>query len=344
MRKKYIAVFGLIVLFIIPGIVSRAQTTTGGADPQDAKELGREYTKLFYEGAFGTVWSKFDAAMQKVLGSEDNLKAFRGQVNQQLGDESSVESEEVASVSSARIYTRLARFKRVPDLIEVAWTMDEKGTVLGFYIRPAQKEAETQYLEYKTKTDLRVPFDGAWYVFWGGRTISQNYHAKVVDQRFALDIIMMKDGSSHAGDGLTNDQYHCFSKPIFAPGSGVIAAAVDGIEDNVPGVMNARQPVGNHVVIDHGNGEFSFLAHFKKGSLNVKEGQRIAPGELLGLCGNSGNSSEPHLHFHLQTTAVYSKGEGLPAQFQNYVADGKPVDRGEPVKGQTIERRSDSRP
>ena len=100
--------------------------------------------------------------------------------------------------------------------------------------------------------------------------------------------------------------------------------------------MNARQPVGNHIVIDHGNGEFSFLAHLRRGSLAIEVGQRVEAGARLGLCGNSGNSSEPHLHYHLQDTGVLHEGRGLPAQFRGYLADGAPVERGEPLKGQRV--------
>jgi murein DD-endopeptidase MepM/ murein hydrolase activator NlpD len=109
------------------------------------------------------------------------------------------------------------------------------------------------------------------------------------------------------------------------------------VADNTPGVMNRLQALGNHVVLDHGNGEFSFLCHFKKGSVAVKTGQKVKAGEPLGQCGNSGNSSEPHLHYHLQTTAVPFHGAGLPAQFLRYRANGETVERGEPTQGQNVE-------
>jgi murein DD-endopeptidase MepM/ murein hydrolase activator NlpD len=62
----------------------------------------------------------------------------------------------------------------------------------------------------------------------------------------------------------------------------------------------------------------------------------VQRGEVLGRCGNSGNSSEAHLHYHLQNTPEFNQGEGLPPQFQNYVADGQVVSRGEPIRGQKI--------
>ena len=104
----------------------------------------------------------------------------------------------------------------------------------------------------------------------------------------------------------------------------------------MPGVVSTRKVFGNHVIIDHQNGEYSFLAHFKQGSIAVEMGDVVKTGHLLGLCGNSGNSTEPHLHYHLQTAPTYHEGAGLPAQFRDYVADGKSVARGEPVKGQRV--------
>ena len=62
-------------------------------------------------------------------------------------------------------------------------------------------------------------------------------------------------------------------------------------------------------------------------------------GQLVGLCGNSGNTTEPHIHYHLQGTAVFGKGEGMPAQVLNYRADGQDVARGEPVQGQVVSPR-----
>ena len=156
------------------------------------------------------------------------------------------------------------------------------------------------------------------------------------DQRFAYDLLIMKDGKSHAGEGKRNEDDHCFGKPVHAPGPGRVVGMASDVEDNVPGAMNPAQALGSHVILDHANGEFSFLAHFKHGSLRVKEGDEVEAGALLGLCGNSGNTSEPHIHYHLQDTAVFGKAQGMPPRFLAYVADGSPVERGEPVKGQVI--------
>jgi murein DD-endopeptidase MepM/ murein hydrolase activator NlpD len=176
-------------------------------------------------------------------------------------------------------------------------------------------------------------------VAWGGRTLEQNYHAATRDQRFAYDLVAVVDSSDRSGSGRLNTDYYAFGKPIVAPAAGKVVEAVDGVADNVPGQSNPGQPAGNHVVLDLGNGEFGLLAHFKKGTLRVKTGQAIAAGDTLGLCGNSGNSSQPHLHFHLQNGPKLFGADGLPAPFTDFVANGKPVDRGEPVRGEIIERK-----
>ena len=110
----------------------------------------------------------------------------------------------------------------------------------------------------------------------------------------------------------------------------------DGIPDNPINAPLATPPAGNLVIIDHGNSEYFFLAHLKLGSIKVKAGDKVQVGERIGNCGNSGNSPVPHLHIHMQNTPVLFEGEGLPMQFQNYVANRKFVNAGEPELGQTI--------
>ncbi len=194
----------------------------------------------------------------------------------------------------------------------------------------------SEYLNYETKTEFELPFNEEWWVFWGGRSIEENYHAAHREQTFALDIVQRVNGSTHTGNGSQNEDYYCFGKILNAPGGGEIIDVVNNIEDNVPGEFNQESPTGNRIIIDHENGEFSIMAHFKEGSIIVSVGDIVLKGQELGKAGNSGNSSEPHLHYHLQTTADPFNGDGLPAQFLNYYADGVLIEKGEPVRSQSI--------
>ncbi|KAG1658332.1 putative metalloprotease [Nymphon striatum] len=178
---------------------------------------------------------------------------------------------------------------------------------------------EDIYLNYQTKTDLELPFEEEWYVEVGGRTHAEGRHHFVArGERYAYDIQIEIDGRIRTGDGSKNEDHYCFGKRLNAPGAGKIVAVVNDIEDNQPGVTN-NQVAGNYIIIDHLNGESSVLVHLKKGTIIVAVGDTVEKGQEVGKAGNSGASSAPHLHYHLQTTTNTIRGLGLPAQFQNYL-------------------------
>jgi cell division protein FtsX len=129
---------------------------------------------------------------------------------------------------------------------------------------------------------------------------------------------------------------------VLAPGAGVVIASENTVPDNTPPEENYAQPLGNYVMIDHENGEYSFLAHFQQGSVTVRTGDVVQSGQLLGSCGNTGESDMPHMHYHLQNSPdPYDLlgARGLPMQFQSYQANGRYVERGEPTRGQSVQNR-----
>ena len=95
---------------------------------------------------------------------------------------------------------------------------------------------------------------------------------------------------------------------------------------------------GNHVVIDHGNGEYSLYAHLKPGSILVKPGNRVTAGTVLAQLGSSGNSTEPHLHFQVCDAADALMCAGIPVQFNNvslpFADYPRPVQSGDVVVAQ----------
>ena len=93
---------------------------------------------------------------------------------------------------------------------------------------------------------------------------------------------------------------------------------------------------GNYVVIAHGNSEFSLIPYLKAGSLKVRNGQRVKQGDVIGECGNSGSSFAPHVEYSLQNTRGFPLPKTMPAQFVDYMADGKAVPIGEPLRGQMV--------
>lgn len=175
---------------------------------------------------------------------------------------------------------------------------DKDDIIHGLQIMPLSNypETDTKY----TKTVFELPFQGEWFVFWGGTNSLVNYHYEYENQRYAYDFVMMNGDSTYKGDPTVNESYFAFGKEYLAPADGTVVVVKDDVEDNKRvGTMNEENPLGNYVIINHGNGEYSYLVHFKYQSIEVCEGDVVNKGDLLGLVGNSGNSSEPHIHFHV---------------------------------------------
>lgn len=323
------------LLFLCPpSAPARAQAADSAA-----MERARVLTHWFYDGELARVTDAFNPEILAAIGGADALSSFRTRALADVGEEVRVMDEEVTRSGRQIIYRRTARFSSAPAPVVVLWGLDEAGRVTAFRMAPDQGELEpapSEHLDYRTRTALRLPFLGEWTVYWGGRTVEENYHVASVNQRFAYDFVVTVDGRRHDGEGTANEDYHCFGRPVVAPAPGVVTAVEQEVADNQPGVLDTSRPPGNHVVLDHGNGEHSILAHLRQGSVIPDVGEEVATGDTIGQCGNSGNSSEPHLHYHLQDAPDPASGEGLPAQFRNYTADGERVERGEPVRGQRI--------
>jgi murein DD-endopeptidase MepM/ murein hydrolase activator NlpD len=172
-------------------------------------------------------------------------------------------------------------------------------------------------MEYQTKTSLILPFNDIWVVGNGGRDPEKNNHYSSKSQKFAYDF-----SKPHKGEGVDLEDYEAFGSEVIAPGEGTISQVIDGSIDMPIGESDGFVAPGNMLVINHENGEWSVLAHFKYNSISVKNGDRVKQGDLLGLCGNTGRTTEPHIHYHLQDGPLMSQATGLPAQFSNIQIDG----------------------
>ncbi|MEI7990442.1 MAG: M23 family metallopeptidase [Chloroflexota bacterium] len=124
---------------------------------------------------------------------------------------------------------------------------------------------------------------------------------------------------------------------VISPGDGIVAQVVDGSLDCEPGEADRSVGVGNMVMIDHQNGEFSLLCHSKHDSIVVTVGDSIKQGQKLGLCGNTGNTSQPHIHFNLQDNLRGYKAKAIPIIFRKIVVNGEIKKDYEPVKFEQVE-------
>ena len=149
-------------------------------------------------------------------------------------------------------------------------------------------------------------------------------------QRFAIDWEKLgADGRLFTGDRKQVGNYHIYGEPILAVGDGTIVAMRGDLPDQVPGALPHGLPVseadGNFAVLDIGGGAFALYAHMKPGSVRVKTGDRIRRGDVIGAVGNSGNSSEPHLHLHVMDGPSPLLSDGLPYVFDAFTV--KAIDR-----------------
>ncbi|MFD1884576.1 M23 family metallopeptidase [Paenibacillus wenxiniae] len=203
--------------------------------------------------------------------------------------------------------------------------VNKKEQIAAMLLQPIETFPATD--NKTTSTTYQLPFQGDWFVFWGGHTVLQNYHYAVPAQRYAYDFVQLKDGMSYSGDPKLNQSYHAFGQPALAPADGTVINVVNNIADNEPvGKMNPAQPSGNMVIIQHGD-EYSMLAHLEKGSVTVQKGDKVKRGQEIGKIGNSGNSSEAHLHFQVSDQPDLLEGQSMAIRW----SDGL-----QPLKGDIV--------
>jgi hypothetical protein len=143
---------------------------------------------------------------------------------------------------------------------------------------------------------VSLPFYGEWRVMQGHD--GQFTHKDA--WRYAWDFVIDgESGLQYDEDGSKLSDYYCFGKPVTAPFDAVVESVVESVADNEPGCDNLLQNWGNYVLLR--NGElYSLICHLKRGSVKCVAGQTVLRGEVIGLCGNSGYSLYPHLHFQIQ--------------------------------------------
>lgn len=323
------------MLLLSAAMPARAVTL---ADSTAVVARAHEFTPYVSSNTPGPLWAAFDATMRAAMQDSTQFARTLDAIHATVGAIVRTTGEAVTQERGMWVYRATCEFEKVSDPALLLFAFTPDGAIAGLAVRPIPKEFASTRLDYVTKTTLQLPFHGEWFVLWGGRTLAQNYHAVSKSQRFACDFLIVKDGVSHTGDGSRLTDYYAYGQDVLAPADGQVVWACDSLPDQEPGLMDAKHPVGNGVVIDHGNGEFSVLAHMQPKSVRVKVGDRVAAGDVVGKCGNSGHTTEPHIHYHLQDGPDFTTAEGLPAAFVHICVNGKSVDKAEPVKGEVIKR------
>jgi len=146
-------------------------------------------------------------------------------------------------------------------------------------------------------------------------------------ETFAIDYVRVDGNRFYQGNGSTNAQYPYFGAPVYAVAAGTVVALHDGMDESIPfqPATTLHKPEdfgGNYVLIRQAKGVYAFYAHMQKGSVAVVVGQQVTPGTAIGRVGNSGNSSNPHLHFGLLDRPDFVTGYSLPFVFSNFTLSG----------------------
>ena len=157
----------------------------------------------------------------------------------------------------------------------------------------------------------------------------------VTPEIFAIDWIRLVDGRLYTGDGKQNSDWPDYGAPLYAVADGTVVSTVDNLPDipprAAPKLRGPQDYGGNHVAIKIGPHRYAFYAHLQPGSLRVRRGQRVRTGQIIGVLGNSGNTTAPHLHFGIQDRPdALSKSE--PFEIDRFTLQGTVSATADPTK------------
>ncbi|HEX6235410.1 MAG TPA: M23 family metallopeptidase [Jiangellaceae bacterium] len=196
---------------------------------------------------------------------------------------------------------------------------------------------------------VRPPVEGRWIAINSPASRVPSHGTRELGQTYAIDLVYHPDpsvtwrGVHRWPPARRPHTFPAFGQPILAPADGVVVAATGWQRDHwsrnsvlglvylIPemlirgmvSLLSGYFVLGNHVIVDLGDGVFAVFAHLKRGSLHVRRGDRVRAGQQIAECGNSGNTSEPHLHFHLMDHRRPAVAAGVPFSFDRYEIGGQ---------------------
>jgi murein DD-endopeptidase MepM/ murein hydrolase activator NlpD len=213
-------------------------------------------------------------------------------------------------------------------------TSDQEPNLLHFF---SSAELDVTPQDYSGKTHLTLPLHGLIYVFEGHDFYAHHRRQNVLrggkyrpnPVRYGYDFMVTnKAGDLYRGDRFVKENWFSYGAPVYATAAGTVVDAANDIPENSyingeivsPSNLDATDPTGSgdHVTLDHGNGEFSMFNHMKPGSVRVKRGDHVRAGQQIGEIGFSGDTFLPHLHYMLVDNADFTHAQGLPSYFNNF--------------------------
>ncbi|HEY7900508.1 MAG TPA: M23 family metallopeptidase [Caulobacteraceae bacterium] len=245
----------------------------------------------------------------------------------------------LASGASAFIFMGLdlGAAKAPPAVGGVLHVADEQGGMHDIFLEPLRVEGGAPLI-------VGAPLRGAWIA---GDSVSNQQgaahrRAVLIDgghawlaQRYAIDWVQFETvggkRTTWRGPENENRSYFCYNKPIYSVAAGTVVEATDSMPENVPHsgkyavAIDFNTAAGNHVVVRIAPDRFVLYAHMRPGTVRVKAGQKVRVGDILGHVGNTGSSTEPHLHMHIDDQPSFLAGNGVPYEFSRGEASGAVV-------------------
>ncbi len=219
---------------------------------------------------------------------------------------------------------------RIPISVLLPYEFDGGELTVNLYFSSHQEAGMWKILSYQQKGKFRLPLKGQVFIATSHRIGESHRSAfQFPSQQFGWDLLPLhNDGlrliKGALSENLKAKDFEGFGQAVFAPADGIVVKAVDGNPDleqagQLPENLDyyledPSRALGNHIILDHGNKEWSFLGHFRNGSIQVKEGQEVKAVDKLGELGNSGFSSGPHVHLHFMNSPDILSAAPLPIE------------------------------
>ena len=197
---------------------------------------------------------------------------------------------------------------------------------------------------YAQKNNYRFPLNGVWFVVVGPGFSEP--HRWLQNEEFALDIVRTgATGTTHSGSGTHLPDYYGYGQEVVAVADGEVVTAEAGqmegedrfrrsgesaeafldrtvAEQEALLHGGAIRVMGNYVIVRHSGGEYSHYAHLAASSVQVKAGDKVSGGQILGKLGSTGNSTEPHLHFTVANGPDPLYARSLPVRYLGLTTAG----------------------
>ncbi|XLS30547.1 peptidoglycan DD-metalloendopeptidase family protein [Flavobacteriaceae bacterium M23B6Z8] len=281
--------------------------------PQLENVMG-EFQKHYNDSNYEAIHYLFDPVMKTFLTKEQMVDLFT-EVKSNFG---AIQTMEFSHQENSAYIYRTQFDKAVSDIFI---GLNKENQISAWFI--PRNTFENSSVLKRNATKMLFPFKEEAFVYWGGESVETNYHMADLNQQYAYDILMVANGAPYKGDPTKNESYFVFGKDLIAPCDAKVVKVIEGVKDNSPGEVNTDHPTGNTIVLETQRKEHLLFAHLKQNSVKVKEGDLVKQGETIAQCGNSGNTTQAHLHLQLQNTADLYNTIGAKLYFDEVLVNGE---------------------